>query len=136
MDWLKTALDYTKEIVAIIVAIVPILTAIRSNRKKTQDSIKEVQDTLKTHIKEDEDEKARSMRYRILRFYDEMCEGKRHSESHFEDILEDCDNYEKYCDSHPNFKNSRGHVAIAYIKESYQIIKSQGGFLTHKEGTT
>lgn len=136
MNWLKTALDYTKEIVAIIVAIVPVISAIRSNRKKTEKSIENLQKTLDNHIREDEDEKARTQRYRILRFYDEMCEGKLHSESHFEDILEDIDSYEKYCNLHPTFRNNRGHAAMEHIKRSYKKIKSKGGFLTHKEETT
>ena len=133
MDRLEFWLGVLKETAPILIAIITIIPTIRSNRKKTQKSIEEVQETLKAHIKEDEDEKARSQRYRILRFYDEMCEGKNHSESHFEDILDDIDNYEKYCSEHPTFRNSRGTAAMNYIKETYQKVKTKGGFLTHKE---
>ena len=126
----------------VLVALVGIIPTVVANRKKTQESIKEsqeaakkdmakVQSTLDAHIREDEDEKARNQRYRILRFYDEMCEHRDHSESHFEDILDDIDDYEKYCDEHPQFRNNRGKVAMAYIKEMYAKIKSSGGFLTH-----
>ena len=126
----------------VLVALVGIIPTVVANRKKTQESIKEsqeaakkdmakVQSTLDAHIREDEDEKARNQRYRILRFYDEMCEHRDHSESHFEDILDDIDDYEKYCDEHPQFRNNRGMVAMAYIKEMYAKIKSSGGFLTH-----
>ena len=126
----------------VFVALVGIIPTVVANRKKTQESIKEsqeaakkdmakVQSTLDAHIREDEDEKARNQRYRILRFYDEMCEHRDHSESHFEDILDDIDDYEKYCDEHPQFRNNRGKVAMAYIKEMYAKIKSSGGFLTH-----
>ena len=93
----------------VLVAAVTIIPTIISNRKKTQESIDannremeqrvdKVQSTLENHIREDEDEKARNQRYRILRFYDEMCENRKHSESHFEDILDDIDDYERYCD--------------------------------------
>ena len=118
----------------ILVALVGIVPTIISNRKKTQESIEKLQKTLDSHIKEDEDESARNRRYRILRFFDEMCENRRHSESHFEDILDDIDAYEKYCDKHPNFKNSRGHVAMQSIKDVYGNLKSNGGFLNHEEG--
>ena len=126
----------------ILVALVGIIPAVIANRKKTQESIKEsnkatdqrvekVQKTLDAHIREDEDEKARNQRYRILRFYDEMCAHQDHSESHFEDILDDIDSYERYCEEHPDFKNNRGKVAMLYIKSSYGKIKARGGFLTH-----
>ena len=117
----------------IFVALVGIIPTVISNRKKTQESIEKVQKTLDAHIKEDEDEKARNTRYRILRFYDEMCENRRHSESHFEDILDDIDAYERYCNNHPNFRNSRGHVAMQNIKDTYGRLKSNGGFLKHEE---
>ena len=127
----------------VLVAAVTIIPTIVSNRKKTQESIDtnnremkqqvdKVQSTLENHIREDEDEKARNQRYRILRFYDEMCENRKHSESHFEDILDDIDDYERYCDAHPSFRNNRGKVAMQYIKENYGNIKSSGGFLTHE----
>lgn len=72
--------------VPILVAIVGIVPTIVSNRKKTQKSIDELQSTLNNHIKEDEVQTAKNKRYRILRFYDELCEGKEHSESHFADF--------------------------------------------------
>ena len=127
----------------ILVALVGIIPTIVSNRKKTQDSIKESQeqtkkqiDSMRTdfdaHVKDYEKAKAESQRYRILRFYDEVCEGRKHSESHFEDILDDIDNYEQYCDTHRNFKNNRGHVAMQYIRDTYGRVKAKGGFLTHE----
>lgn len=137
---MQTWVSVLQACVPILVALVGIIPTIISNRKKTdatlkqtQDSIAAMQRTLDAHIKEDEDEKARSQRYRILMFYDEMCENKSHSESHFEDILEDIDEYEKYCDSHPDFKNNRGKVAMEYITEVYRKLKKSGGFLTHIE---
>lgn len=128
----------------VLVAVVTIIPTVIANRKKTQETITgtmtetkkqigTIQQTLNSHIREDEDEKARNSRYRILRFYDEICEGRKHSESHFEDILDDIDAYEKYCEAHPNFKNNRGHLAMRRIKEVYAKIKNSGGFLTHDE---
>lgn len=136
-------LDLLKICVPIFVALVGIIPTVVANRKKTEQSMKanneamekrveKLQKTLDDHIKEDEDDKARNQRYRILRFYDEMCEHREHSESHFEDILDDIDGYEKYCEAHPEFKNNRGKVAMKYISEMYGKIKANGGFLTHE----
>lgn len=113
----------------ILVALVGIIPTIISNRKKTQTAIEKLQDTLNKHIREDENEKARNQRYRILRFYDEICEGRRHSESHFEDILDDCSEYRKYTATHPDFKNNRGEIAMEEIQETYRKVKHDGGFL-------
>jgi hypothetical protein len=133
----------------VLVAVVTIIPTIISNRKKTQDSLQamrdeiaadisatkrevtEVRDTLSQHILDDEETNAKLARYRILRFYDEVCEGRLHSESHFEDILDDIDKYEQYCDTHRDFKNNRGHVAMKYIRDTYGKIKAKGVFLTH-----
>lgn len=118
----------------ILVALVGIIPTIISNRKKTQSSIEEVKRTLEAHIREDAEDQAKDQRYRILRFYDEICEHRKHSESHYEDILDDIDEYEVYCSNHPDFKNSRGQAAMNYIKATYATVKAQGGFLTHEEG--
>lgn len=127
----------------ILVALIGIIPVVLSSGKKTRDSaqaqneetqkqIADVRTTLGAHIKEDEDDKARNARYRILRFYDEVCEGRRHSESHFEDILDDIDRYEQYCQAHPDYKNSRGHVAMKNIKLTYERLKAEGKFLSHE----
>lgn len=117
--------------VPILVAIVGIVPTIISNRKKTDDAIKTLQDTLNKHIREDEDERARNQRYRILRFFDEICEGRRHSESHYEDILDDISDYEKYCAKHTDFRNSRGKIAMEEIQDTYKRVKSKNNFLTN-----
>ena len=128
----------------VLVALVGIIPTVISNRKKTQETLEQnrketkeqldrVQRTLDNHIKEDEDDKARNQRYRILRFYDEMCEHRQHSESHFEDILDDIDSYEQYCNRHPDFRNSRGHIAMKNIQSTYDKLKTTNGFLTHEK---
>ena len=140
MEWLTVLLTVVGNIVVAVVAIIP---TIITNRKKTQESIKEsneatdkridkIQESFDEHVKEYEAAKASSQRYRILRFYDEVCDGQRHSESHFEDILQDIDEYETYCKHHEDYQNNRGHVAMEYIKELYGKLKTNGGFLTHE----
>lgn len=140
MEWLTVLLTVVGNIVVAVVAIIP---TIITNRKKTQDSIKasneatdkrieKMQESFDSHVNDYEAARAASQRYRILRFYDEVCEGRKHSESHFEDILDDIDAYEAYCEAHREFKNNRGHVAMKYIRDIYGTIKANGGFLTHE----
>ena len=144
--WL-TVLQYC---VPIIVALVGIIPTIIENRKKTEQSInalrielkndtegtnKKVDDLKKeftTHKEDGEEYKAKQARMRILRFYDELCEGQEHSESYFEDILDDCEFYENFCKEHNDFKNHRGQAAIDHIDETYRKLKKSGKFLTHE----
>lgn len=140
MEWLVKLLT---ALAPVIVAIVTIIPTIISNRKKTEQSIKDMNEATDKRVdklqssfdalaKDYEATKASSQRYRILRFYDEICAKQQHSESHFEDILDDIDEYEQYCDKHPEFHNNRGHAAMEYIKDTYTIVKANGGFLTHE----
>ena len=146
MDWIKVF-----EIsVPILLALIGLIPTIISNRKKTQQSIADMMDEIKKdtqktndkvdsvaaqlqiHITESEEEKAKQARMRILRFYDELCAGDEHSESYFEDILDDCKFYELYCANHTDFQNHRGQAAIDYIDQTYRKVKQNGGFLQHK----
>ena len=134
----------------IIVAAITIIPTIIGNRKKTEKSIRgmvaEIKEEnkktndkvdalgkqLSEHIRENEDDNAKHIRTRILRAYDDLCEGKLMSESHFEDILDDIDYYEEYVSKHSDFKNNRGEAAMDYIREVYHKEKETGGFLKHK----
>ena len=140
MEWLTVLLSVIGNIMVALIAIIP---TIISNRKKTEQSINDMtattdkrvdklQASFDSHCDEYEAAKAASQRYRILRFYDEVCEGRRHSESHFEDILDDIGEYELYCKAHPKFKNNRGKAAMEHIDATYKKIKANGGFLTHE----
>ncbi len=135
----------------ILIALIGIIPTVISNRKKTQMSLNAMmgelrQDSATTnekvdglarqltdHIREDQENEVRQARVRILRFYDELCEDRLHSESHFEDVLDDISMYKAYCETHKDFKNSRGEIAMEYIEATYHKVKSKGGFLAHKE---
>lgn len=149
MDKLSFWLGLIQAAIPLAIALVTTIATVSNNRKKTgdkldelktelgkkikasNDDIDELKKALDDHIKENEESQARQARIRILRFYDEVCEGKRHSENHFEDILDDIDGYEGFCESHPRFKNNRGKTACEYIKEVYKKVKADHGFLTH-----
>lgn len=76
----------------------------------------------------DENE-AKNARYRILRFDDEIRHGKKHTEEHFNQILDDIDMYNDYCREHPKYPNSKAVLAIANIKRVYAKCKDEDSFL-------
>ena len=67
-------------------------------------------------------------RAHILRFNDELYNNVKHSRDYFLQTLEDIDNYEKYCEAHPDFKNSRTTMAEQNIKEVYQRLFAEHKF--------
>lgn len=78
--------------------------------------------------KHDESE-AKAARVRILRFGDELYQGKRHSKEHFEDILADITEYDIYCREHPDFKNERTKVTESVILKQYRDCTENHSFL-------
>lgn len=81
--------------------------------------------------KEEELERARQARQRILRFNDEILFEKRHSKEHFDEILDDIDTYEEYCRTHEDYENNKAVLAIATIREVYKDCLKTHDFLTH-----
>ena len=60
-----------------------------------------------------------SCRVRILRFEDELQEGRRHSKDGFDQVLSDITTYNTYCENHPDFKNEQTVATVAHIKSVY-----------------
>ena len=58
-------------------------------------------------------------RVRILRFSDEMGDGRRHSKDSYDQTLSDIDYYEKYCSDNPSFPNNKTVSTIEHIKNNY-----------------
>ena len=69
---------------------------------------------------EAEEREIKHARIRILRFRDECSHDVRHSEEHFEQVIEDIDAYEAYCADHPDFKNNKATASIQIIKDTYK----------------
>ena len=69
---------------------------------------------------EAEEREIKHARIRILRFRDECSHDVRHSEEHFEQVIEDIDTYESYCRDHPDFKNNKAVTSVQIIKDTYK----------------
>lgn len=70
-----------------------------------------------------------SCRTRILRFGDELLHDIHHSKEHFDQILMDINEYEIYCDTHPNFKNNQAVMTIKHIKAVYTECMKDRNFI-------
>lgn len=78
-------------------------------------------------VKESVDENAAILaRTHILRFSDEISNGVKHSSEYWRQQLDDCDTYARFCETHPNFKNSYTEHADKYIKDTYDQLKREG----------
>ncbi len=76
-----------------------------------------------------EENEANAARYRIIRFDDEIRMKTRHSEEHFNQILDDIDQYEKYCKKHPDYPNRKAKSAISNIDAVYNRCREENDFL-------
>lgn len=74
-------------------------------------------------------EHATTCRTRILRFGDEVLHKERHSKEHFDQILLDISEYERYCSTHPEFRNNVAVATIDKIKRTYQYCLDNDSFL-------
>lgn len=82
------------------------------------------------NIESSSDERnAISCRVRILQFGDEVRRGMKHSQENFDQVLSDIDDYERYCNSHPEFKNNKTVAAKEKILKVYSERMDNNDFL-------
>lgn len=72
---------------------------------------------------------ATACRYRILRFNDELLHSQRHSQEHFNQILNDIEMYKLFCATHPEYKNGKAPFAIENIERVYKQQIANNDFL-------
>ena len=81
-------------------------------------------------MKASEDEReANNARRRILRYNDELKRDVEHSLEYFNDILSDIDYYERYCEAHHDYQNSKATLAIENVRRCYRICTEKNSFL-------
>ena len=105
----------------------------RSINKEVLEQVSQLTIEVDILKREEELERARQARQRILRFNDEILFNKRHSKEHFDEILDDIDTYEAYCDSHENYENNKAVLAISTIREVYRECLKDHDFLIYEK---
>lgn len=68
-------------------------------------------------------------RVRLLRFIDEVREGRRHTKDSFDQCNSDITVYERYCKNHPEFKNNQTASSIEYFDKLYAERLEKNDFL-------
>lgn len=80
---------------------------------------KETRRILDGHIEMDDIRNADAHRTRILQFNNELLRDIPHTREDFIEILAEIDFYEKFCDTHKDYKNNRCTHAISNISRVY-----------------
>lgn len=106
-----------------VFSFVQFLITFGFSRKDKSSEIEQKLDALSERIAENQAILART---HILRFSDELKNGIEHSNEYFRQQLDDCDTYDRYCKSHPDFKNSYTEIANKHIKETYKRLTREG----------
>lgn len=91
--------------------------------------VSETKTKLEEHIEADGKHTADQHRTRILRFNTECLRHQRHTREDFIDILAEIDEYERYCQAHPEYKNQRCVHAVKNIGRVYDTLLETGDFL-------
>ena len=101
----------------------------RAINGEVMDELKHLKGRMERMEAQAEEQNMDTARTRILRFGDECKRDVPHSEEHFNQVLEDIDKYERYCNGHPEYKNAKAVLTIAKIKEIYGRRLESGDFL-------
>ena len=81
------------------------------------------------HFTMDDRRTADSRRAQILHFNNELLRPINHTKEEFIEILAKIDEYERYCEEHPEYPNNRAVLAIENIREVYKERLKKRDFL-------
>lgn len=68
-------------------------------------------------------------RVRILRFGNEIKQGILHTKDYFDQIMQDIDIYENYCNRNKEFRNSITSITVEIITNNYRERLEKNDFL-------
>ena len=91
-----------------------------------RDKSKEIEKKIDRLYDKVDENQAVLARTHILRFSDELKNGVHHSAEYLRQQLDDCDTYDRFCEEHPDFKNSYTMVANKHIKETFERLTREG----------
>lgn len=104
--------------------------------EQTTSRLDKIEDKLNETIEKEEEREIKQARSRILNFANEMMLGVRHTKDMFDEVLLDCDDYEKYCEEHKSFRNSIAEESINCIREAYHYCREKRAFLSYAQGSS
>lgn len=92
---------------------------IKEFKKQLADVEKRLSDKIDAIEAKADERNAVNARVRILRFADETMDGRKHSKDSYDQVMHDIDDYEDYCNVHPDFKNNQTVQTVGYLKKIY-----------------
>ena len=131
MEWKDLLANLLTILVAVLTSagVFSFIQFLIQRKDKKDDKQQKILDKLGDIEDKFDERDARIARENILRFDDELIEGRHHSREYFRVILEDdVDNYEAYCNDHHDFKNSFTAEAVAHIRLVYKELVNEGKF--------
>ena len=106
------------------------LQSLKNDVSLVDRKVKDLGEKLDEHIENYNEDLILSSRQQILRFNDEVIQGVKHTQEHFDEILSEIDKYEDYCVDHPRFPNNKCVLACDNIKATYVERLEKNDFLT------
>ena len=104
--------------------VVKEISLLRNEVKEEITSISKDIEDLRSQIDSNNEERKKneaiSCRVRILRFADDLQDGRKCSKDSYDQCLSDVDTYEKFCCKNPDFKNNQTASTIEYIERVYK----------------
>lgn len=101
----------------------------RALNKEIMDKVDKLSKDFETHLKLEEEDKAVAARRRILRCESDLRRGNDYTKEGFDELLRDIDQYNTFCNEHPDYENAKAVIAIDYILEEYADCVKHNRFL-------
>lgn len=101
----------------------------RSINREVIDKVDKLTKDVQTIRKEAAEQTAVNYRARILRFGDEVIHGTEHTKEHFDQVLHDITEYERYCLANPEFVNNMTALTSERIKKIFMECMEKNNFL-------
>ena len=79
----------------------------------------ELKNSFDSHLKEDKEDEMDQKRRNIINFSSEVSRGVPHTEEQYNQILEDIDEYVKFCNETPDYPNTKAEASIEHIRQTY-----------------
>lgn len=98
-----------------------------SRKDSKKDRLTKIENSVNLIAHDLAEEKAINARSEILRFDDDLINGRMHSREYFRAVLSQIDTYDKYTREHEDFKNSYTVEAEAHIREVYRATYEKRG---------
>lgn len=89
----------------------------------------DIEGKLDGHITMDDRRNADNRRTQILHFNNELLRPIEHTKEEFIEVLAKIDEYERYCEEHPEYPNNRAVLAIENIRAVYMERLKKRDFL-------